>query len=87
MITSVALFWSYRMSTALEELKTTLSGLPIPERAELAHYLLHTLEGAEDGAAAEWLTLAEHRMADLRDGRVVGIPAEQLWKGRQGTCS
>jgi putative addiction module component (TIGR02574 family) len=62
----------------LESLKTTLSGLSIPERAELAHYLLHTLEPAEDGAAAEWLALAERRMAEVRTGRVTGIPAEQV---------
>jgi putative addiction module component (TIGR02574 family) len=66
------------MSASLEELKATLSGLPVPERAELAHYLLRTLEPAEEGAAAEWLALAERRMADVRAGRVVGIPAEQV---------
>jgi putative addiction module component (TIGR02574 family) len=66
------------MNPSLEELKLTLSGLPVPERAELAHFLLHTLEPAEEGAAAEWLALAERRMADIRAGRVVGIPAEQV---------
>jgi putative addiction module component (TIGR02574 family) len=66
------------MSASLEELKTTLSGLPVPERAELARYLLHTLEPAEEGAAAEWLALAERRMAEVRAGRVVGIGAEEV---------
>ena len=66
------------MSPKLEELKATLSGLPVPERAELAHYLLHTLEPVEEGAAAEWLALAERRLADIRAGRVVGIPAEEV---------
>ena len=66
------------MSPSLEEFKVPLSGLPIPERAELAHYLLHTLEPAEEGAAAEWLALAEQRMAAVRAGEVVGIPAEQV---------
>ena len=66
------------MSATLEELKSTVSGLPVPERAELVHYLLRTLESPEEGAAAEWLALAERRMDDVRAGRVVGIPAEQV---------
>ena len=66
------------MIATLEELKSTVSGLPIPERAELAHYLLHTLEAPDEGAAAEWLALAERRMDEVRAGRVVGIPAEQV---------
>lgn len=66
------------MSATLDELKSTVSGLPVPERAELAHYLLHTLESPDEGAAAEWLAVAEQRMIDVRSGRVVGIPAEQV---------
>jgi len=66
------------MSATLEELKSTASGLPLSERAELAHYLLHTLEAPDEGAAAEWLALAERRMDDVRAGRVAGIPAEQV---------
>lgn len=66
------------VSTSLEELKSTAAGLPVPERAELAHYLLHTLEAPDAGAAAEWLALAEQRMDDIRAGRVVGIPAEAV---------
>ena len=66
------------MSATLEELKSTVAGLPASERAELAHFLLRTLEAADEGAAAEWLALAEQRMNDVRAGRVVGIPAEQV---------
>ncbi len=49
-----------------------------PERAELAHYLLRSLEPEEDGAKAAWLALAQERMAEVRAGRVVGIPAEEV---------
>jgi putative addiction module component (TIGR02574 family) len=66
------------MTVSLEELKTTASQLGSSERAELAHHLLRTLEPTEEGAAEEWLALAERRMADVRAGRVVGIPAEQV---------
>lgn len=66
------------MTASLQELKTTVAALPLTERAELAHFLLHTLEPEEEGAAAEWLALAERRMADVHAGRVTGIPAAQV---------
>lgn len=66
------------MNSSLEELKTALITLPAPQRAELAHYLLHTLDDAEADAAAEWLALAQRRMDDVRAGKAVGIPAEQV---------
>src|SRR5262245_42871536 len=66
------------MSASLDELKTTLSSLPVSDRAELAQYLLQTLDPVEEGAPAEWLALAEQRMAEVRAGKVVGIPAQQV---------
>ena len=66
------------MSAMLDELKTTVSGLPLSERAELAHYLLHTLESSDEGVEAEWLALANRRMEEVRAGQVTGIPAEQV---------
>ena len=72
------------MSPSLEQLKATLSELPAAERAELAQYLLRSLDPEEEGARAEWLALAEQRMAEVRAGQVVGIPAEQVLKGLPG---
>ncbi|MGH7172449.1 MAG: addiction module protein [Gemmataceae bacterium] len=66
------------MNSSLEEWKTALITLPAQQRAELAHYLLHTLDAAEPDAAAEWLALAQRRMDDVRAGKAVGIPAEQV---------
>jgi putative addiction module component (TIGR02574 family) len=66
------------MSASLEKLKSKLSGLPASERAELVEHLLLSLE--HEGPRAEWLALAESRMADVRAGRVVGIPAEEVLK-------
>ena len=43
-------------SASLEQLKSTLSSLPASERAELADYLLLSLD--DEGAEAEWLELA-----------------------------
>ena len=66
-------------SAALEQLKLTVSNLPAEEREELAEYLWSTLDSAED-IKAEWIALAESRMVDVRAGRVVGIPAEEVLK-------
>ncbi|MBY0232921.1 MAG: addiction module protein [Gemmataceae bacterium] len=66
------------MAATLEELKSAASALSLSERAELAQHLLRTLEPVEEGAADEWLALAEKRMADVRAGRVAGIPATQV---------
>jgi putative addiction module component (TIGR02574 family) len=72
------------MDLSLEQLKATLSGLPAAERAELAQYLLRSLDPEEEGARAEWLALAEQRMAEVRAGRVAGIPAEEVLKSLPG---
>jgi putative addiction module component (TIGR02574 family) len=69
------------MSTILtfQQLKDAASDLPAPERIELAQFLVHTLD--ERSAAevrAEWLALAEQRLAELKTGKVVGIPAADV---------
>jgi putative addiction module component (TIGR02574 family) len=75
------------MDMSLAELKASLSAMPLSERAELAHYLLHTLEPAESDAKAEWLALAEKRMEEVRAGKVVGIPADQVMESLRRRCS
>ncbi len=35
------------------------------------------------GPPAEWLALAERRMDEVRAGRVVGMPAEQVMESLQ----
>jgi putative addiction module component (TIGR02574 family) len=70
------------MSPTLQELKAAAAALPTSARAELAQFLLHSLdEPNEEEVRAEWLALAEQRMADVRAGKVVGIPADQVVKG------
>ena len=72
------------MSPSLEQLKATLCALPAAERAELAQHLLRFLEPEEQGAKAEWLALAEQRLVEVRAGRVVGVPAEEVLNGLLG---
>lgn len=67
------------MSETLQELKIAVTHLAIPERAELAQFIIRLLdEGEEVEAHEEWLALAQQRMADVKAGRVVGIPAEEV---------
>jgi putative addiction module component (TIGR02574 family) len=74
------------MNPTLQELKDAASGLPVSERAELAHFLLRSLDAQdEEGVRAEWLALAEQRMAEVRAGEVVGVPAEEVLKSLLGS--
>lgn len=73
------------MSPTLQELKDAASALPVAERAELAQFLLRSLdEQDEQEVRADWLALAEQRMAEVRSGKVVGIPAEEVLKNLLG---
>ncbi len=64
------------MSPTLQELKDAASGLSASERAELALFLLDSLDKADEQAVrSEWLALAEQRMADVRAGKVTVVPA------------
>jgi putative addiction module component (TIGR02574 family) len=69
------------MTLTLQELKNAASDLPADERAELAQFLLRSLdEQDEEGTKAAWLALAEQRMAEVRAGKVVGVPAAEVLK-------
>ncbi len=69
------------MSPTLEVLKSAAAGLPAGERAELVQFLLRSLDDPDESQVrAEWLALAEQRMAGVRAGQVAGVPAEELLK-------
>jgi putative addiction module component (TIGR02574 family) len=66
------------MSPTLQDLKDASSILPAPQRAELAYFLLQSLEPEEDGWADAWREELERRLKQIRAGEVVGIPAEEV---------
>ncbi|WP_088255127.1 addiction module protein [Fimbriiglobus ruber] len=69
------------MSLKLQELKIAAAGLPADERADLAQFLLQSLDDQdEDAVRDEWSALAAQRMGEVRVGKVVGIPAEEVLK-------
>jgi putative addiction module component (TIGR02574 family) len=68
------------MSASTNELKLTLAKLPEQDRAELAHFLLQTLDdGADDDAEAAWETELARRAEEIRSGRAISEPAEAVF--------
>ena len=77
-----------RMSLTLEQLKDIATDLPASQQVELAQFLLRSLdEKVEADVRAEWLALAERRMAQIKAGNVVGIPAEDVLKSLPGSSA
>ncbi len=66
------------MSPSLDQIKNSLSGLPVSERAELAHFLLESLEPEDEGVAEAWRAELARRVAEIRSGKVVGKPVEEV---------
>lgn len=63
----------------VEAYKSQLEKLSREERAELAYFLLSSLEPAEEGAAAAWDAEISRRVAEIRSGKANGKPAEQVF--------
>jgi hypothetical protein len=76
------------MNPTLQELKNGAAALPASELAELVQFLLRLLDDPDEKQVrAEWLALAEQRMAEARTGQVVGIPAEEVLKTLAGAAA
>jgi putative addiction module component (TIGR02574 family) len=68
------------MPLTLDVMKSEACRLSSRERAELAHYLLSSLELEEDpDAEAEWDSELTRRAAEIENGSVVGIPATDVF--------
>lgn len=68
------------MSVTLESLKSQLGVLPSRDRAELAQFLIDSLEpGSDVDAETAWEAELARRVADIRAGRVTGKPADQVF--------
>ena len=66
------------MNLSIEQLKIDLSGLPVAERADLAFYLLQSLEADDEGVQEAWRAELSRRITDIRTGKVVGKPVEHV---------
>ena len=68
------------MTKLAQELKQQLSSLPVEDRADLAYFLLHSLDTEEDvDWEAAWLNEIENRRAEIRNGTVKGEPAAEVF--------
>lgn len=66
------------MTEAVQQLKSQASALSSAERADLAYYLLISLEPDEEGAEEAWRTEIARRVAEIRSGQAVGRPIDDV---------
>ncbi len=68
------------MTDVAERIKSELPALPAKDRAELAYFLLRSLDDeAEDaGAEAAWDAELARREAEVKSGKVVCKPAAHV---------
>lgn len=69
------------MGTKFDEVTTAAMELNIEERAELAGRLLLSLdEPSESEVERLWIEEAERRLKEFREGKVRGIPADEVFR-------
>ena len=66
------------MTVAVAHLKSQASILSAPQRAELVHFLLASLEPEEKGGQEAWRPEIARRVAEIRGGSAVGRPADEI---------
>ena len=72
------------MSTDLERLTTELLGLPASSRAKLVKQLIASLDESDPAESespdvqSRWLEVAKRRMAEIDEGKVECVPAEEV---------
>ena len=63
----------------VEELKTHLSTLPEQDRAELANFLLDSLDDPDIEFNPEFAAELDRRVAEIENGQAEGRPAEVVF--------
>ena len=66
------------MTEAVEQLKSQASRLSAPERAELAYFLLSSLEPEEEDVQEAWRAEIARRVAEISGGSAAGRPADEV---------
>jgi putative addiction module component (TIGR02574 family) len=68
------------MSEIAEKIKNDLSQLSARERAELAHYLIQSLDDdVDDDAEAAWDVELARRAEEIDNGTAIGEPAATVF--------
>ena len=69
------------MATALAELEEKVRALSQSDKAALIRVLIGELDGPpEPGVEEDWIAEAKRRHQELLDGRVKGVPGEQVFE-------
>jgi putative addiction module component (TIGR02574 family) len=66
------------MSPEVSEILKRALALPVDERAALAHTLLDSLDATDQSVQEAWDEEVARRMDDLKAGKAVTVPWEQL---------
>ena len=66
------------MTDAVEQLKSRAITLSAAERADLAYFLLTSLEVDEEGAEDAWRKEIARRVTEIRSGQAVGRPIDEI---------
>jgi putative addiction module component (TIGR02574 family) len=66
------------MSPEVSDLLKRALALPVDERTALANTLLDSLEETDESVQAAWDEEVARRMQDLKAGKTVTVPWEQL---------
>lgn len=68
------------MSETAEKLKLELSQLSAKGRAEIAYFLIHSLdEGIDDNLETAWDTELTQRLEDINRKTAIGEPSSQVF--------
>jgi putative addiction module component (TIGR02574 family) len=67
------------MSKTAEKLKSELSQLSPRDRAELAHFLLHSLEETDPEGKATWDAELANRLKEIKSGKAKGESAAKVF--------
>jgi putative addiction module component (TIGR02574 family) len=67
------------MAQPMKQLKSRLEHLSAKDKAELACFLLGSLEPEDDGVTAAWDLEITRRVEEIRSGRASGTSAEEVF--------
>ena len=67
------------MTETAQRLRTELATLDSDDRADLAYFLLQSLdEEVDPNVEAEWDAELDRRIADIESGKLQGIPGDEV---------
>ena len=70
---------AFKMTKTAETLKIELAQLPVQDRAELAYFLIHSLdESVDDNIFNAWDKELTQRLAEIYAGTANGEPSEKV---------